>query len=54
MGEEDSYLQAFDVIFHLALIESVDEVVLICVFPFLFQGVKHHSAQFLNIVLLPG
>ena len=51
------YLEAFDVIFHVSLVEVVDEVLasLIAIFleP-LLQSIKHNTTQLLNIMLLPS
>ena len=47
------YLQTFDIVFELSLVQLVDEVGLVSALPGVFQGIKHHSAQLLHIVLLP-
>ncbi len=50
----DTDLQTLDVVCHLSLIQLVDEIRLVCVAPLLLKGIKHHSTEFLHIVLLPS
>ena len=42
-----------DVVLHLALIQLINQIGFVRASPLLFQGVKHHATQFLNVVLLP-
>ena len=49
-----THLKALDVVFDLALVKLCYEMGLVGVLPILFEGIKHHPAQFLDIMLLPS
>ena len=52
--EKSLYLKTLDVVFDFALVEFIYEIFLLRTFKSLFECVKHHSTELLDIVLLKG